>query len=113
MITAVLASPLLVAVVAALGGVVVAYLEHGRRQSKKTRADVKAAKYQVENDHSTNLREDLDEIAETARMTAAHVESLTREVRSLGKSVGGLRDDLRLEREERLVIEKRVDAFIS
>lgn len=109
----VLTSPVMVTVVTLVGGVIVAYMEHGRRESAKTRADVKAAKYQVENAHSTNLRDDLDVIAASGKDATEQTTALVGEVSALAKAVGGLRDDLRIERQERLQVAARLDAKLD
>lgn len=59
---------------------------------RKHGKDLGDIKHQVKNDHKTNLREDLDEIRDLV------LEGFARNDRSLE----GLRDELRLERQERI-----------
>lgn len=79
-----------VAVVTVIGLIAVAILN-------RTRQHAKAVRYQVENDHSTNLRDDADKYHGE---TAAKLDALVDAVASLGRSVGSVRDDVRQVRDE-------------
>lgn len=68
-------------------------VEWQRRQHNAVR-EVRA---QVKNSHSTNLRDDIDRV----------LRALERQEGALG----GIRTDMRVEREERLTLERRVDRF--
>lgn len=67
------------------------------------------AKEQVKNSHSTNLRDDLDalhdDVREALRLLTEHGADLKRH----GSEIGGLRADMRQERQERLHLSTRVD----
>lgn len=79
-----------VAIVTAIGLILVAIVNRTRQHSK-------AVRVQVENDHSTNFRDELDtrhtEILEK-------VDGAMKAIAALGKSVGSVRDDLRQVRDE-------------
>jgi hypothetical protein len=70
------------------------------------------AKEQVKNSHSTNLRDDMDrmhdDVREALRLIVEHGESLKRH----GSEIGGLRADIRQERQERLHLSQRVDTVM-
>lgn len=96
-----------VAVVSAIGLILVAIVN-------RTRQHTKAVRNQVENDHTTNFRDEQD---------VRHVELLTKfdgaleAIAGLGRSVGSIRDDLRQvrdelqgEREERLELRRDLRA---
>ena len=104
------------------------------RQYKTTRDDIrevsKTAKQinaQVTNDHASNLRNDVDETkgeatagkvaAETTLARTedilAHMETLIREVREQRKDIGGLREEVRNDREQHHTDIARVDRRID
>jgi hypothetical protein len=66
---------------------------------EKVSADIKATRHQVQNSHSTNLRDDIDAIAELGRMTL--------------RSVEALRDELAQERKERIAGDARFDQHVA
>lgn len=95
-----------VAVVSTLGTVVVAVLgllaEALRRHYRvisELRENTREAREQVKNSHGTNLRDDIDDL---------HVD-----VRQILTEMGRFRDDLALEREERLEVSRRLDAHLT
>lgn len=100
------------AIIGAVATIVVAYMERARRQTQALAKKVDQTHYQVQNDHKTNLRHDIDETRDAVqalqRETGEQNERILRELRSLSKSVGGLRDDLRVERQERMQLANRV-----
>jgi hypothetical protein len=76
-----------------------------RRQNKKLNKvgdHAEAARDQVQNSHKTNLRDDLDKVIEGL----ADVKAL---LRSQGKDISGMREEIRHERVERVYVEKRLD----
>lgn len=90
-----------VAVVSVVGGLALAGLglindRKIRRQSSRI-SDVHE---QVANSHTTNLRDDLDRVIEG-------IETLVDGQRRHDDDIGSLRDDLRVERQERLAMEAR------
>lgn len=81
-----------VAMISTVGAILVAILTRLNFKVNRVGRDAAEARDQTTNAHETNLREELDK---------RHAET-TDWFKSLSKSVGGIRDDLRLER-------KRVD----
>lgn len=79
-----------VAVVTAIGLILVAIVN-------RTRQHTKAVRTQVENDHEINFRDELDD---RHAEILAKVDAAAEAIAGLGKSVGGIRDDLRQVREE-------------
>lgn len=59
-------------------------------------------KHQVQNSHETNLRDDVDRVL-------TGVETLVEGQRRHTKEIAELRDDLRVERTERIDVERRLD----
>ncbi|AOT24953.1 hypothetical protein PBI_KALPINE_33 [Mycobacterium phage Kalpine] len=59
-------------------------------------------KDQVANDHSTNLRDDIDELVAAVRMVTTGLSDLKTDVRDVKQDIGGLREELRTERIERI-----------
>lgn len=112
-----------VSLVTLVGSVLLAVLgifgEYIRRKINAVTATVgtveehaREAKEQVKNSHDTNLRDDLDrmhdDIREALRLLGEHGDDLKRH----GSEIGGLRADMRLERDERLHLSKRVDTVM-
>lgn len=59
-------------------------------------------KDQVSNDHSTNLRDDIDELVAAVRQVTQGLGDLKTDVRDVKQDIGGLREELRTERIERI-----------
>ncbi|UJD20870.1 minor tail protein [Mycobacterium phage Zimmer] len=59
-------------------------------------------KEQVSNDHSTNLRDDIDELVMAVRQAISDVKDVKGDVRDVKSDIGGLREELRTERIERI-----------
>lgn len=102
-----------VALITTLGTFLVAILglaaEALRRHAKaldEVRQNTREAKEQVVNSHSTNLRDDIDDL----RKAIEHSIGLQHQH---GKEIAGLRADLRLERQERLEVSRRLDSHLS
>ena len=96
---------ILVALITTLGGVIVALIGFWGKVTE-IRDHTKEAKEQVKNSHTTNLRDDMDAIHEDVR---AALELLKQH----SKEIGGIREDIRQERDERLVLSKRLDAHLT
>jgi len=93
-------------VLVALIGVAVELL---RRQHKA----LGAVAHQVQNTHGTNLRDDVDTLLHGVDQLLngqAHHDELLREHAA---DIGGLREELRHERAERLDVERRLDARLN
>ena len=87
----------LVAVLAVTGIVAVTNFLSSRSQ----RADLREVKEQVANTHDTNLRHDVDKLING-------VSELIGQGRQTSKDIGGLREELRTERLERIEQSKRL-----
>ncbi|AOZ61271.1 minor tail protein [Mycobacterium phage DarthPhader] len=59
-------------------------------------------KNQVSNDHSTNLRDDIDELVAAVRQAISDVKDVKTDVRDVKGDISGLREELRTERVERI-----------
>ena len=77
-------------------------------RQQRIRADLSAVKDQVRNGHTTPMRSDLDGIAETLRAQGelladiqGRQDGTAKDIRGLREDVGGLRGELRDEREAR------------
>lgn len=88
-----------VALISALVTIVGMLAEGWRRQHKvltETRDNSRETREQTKNSHSTNLRDDIDDLHDSVRLTLT--------------SLADLRVDMRLEREERLDVARRLEA---
>ncbi|AKY03709.1 hypothetical protein AVT26_gp27 [Streptomyces phage Lannister] len=90
----------------ALIGAVVEMLRRQHNAIEEVRENAREARDQVANTHSTNLRDDLDDLHEDVREVLRVLQRHTEEI-------GGLRDDLRQERRERLAVSDRLDDHIN
>ncbi|AKY03633.1 hypothetical protein SEA_IZZY_26 [Streptomyces phage Izzy] len=90
----------------ALIGALVELLRRQNRAIEEVRENAQEARDQVANTHSTNLRDDLDDlhndVREVLRVLGQHSEE-----------IAGLRGDLRQERRERLAVADRLDDHIT
>lgn len=80
-----------------------------RRQNKalgEVRQDSAAAREQVQNSHTTNLRDDLDLLHDD-------VKSVLEMVRAHGYELGHLRRDVQQEQRERLAVAERLDSHMT
>ncbi|QGH80589.1 minor tail protein [Mycobacterium phage Rahalelujah] len=65
----------------------------------------------VSNDHSTNLRDDIDELMSEVRRAIQQVADVKVDVRDVRQDIGGIREDIRLERQERIAGDRiRIEA---
>lgn len=98
-----------VAAVTGAFGLLTLLLEGLRRQNKKlgkVAEHSEAARHQVQNSHTTNLRDDVDRVLDRLD------EVLAGQTRH-DKAIDGLRRDLGHEREERLAVSERLDHHIE
>jgi len=109
-----------VAIITGVFGLFGLLLERLRRDTKALHEDVRQTKYQVQNDHKTNLREDFDKMAGAVERVAGTVERIADTqsrheelLRSHGTSLGSIRDDSRMERQERILLGQRVETVAS
>lgn len=111
-----MSDPVLIALITSglgfLGGVV-GLLKRQDRKLSEVKENTAEARKQVQNSHSTNLRDDLDKvIAGLDRVLAGqarHDEAL----REHGQEISGLARDLSHERAERLAVSERLDRHID
>lgn len=116
-----------VSMIAAFASVIVALLgllaEGMRRNHNALRAvkkDTRGTREQVENSHSTNLRDDIDVIVEKIERVAEIAEGLAEGQQNMTIRVNQLRDDQHasrvdaaLERQERLAADDRIQEHIK
>ncbi|MEU5433814.1 hypothetical protein AB0G73_10595 [Streptomyces sp. NPDC020719] len=94
------------AVLAALVGVLVELVRRQGTALAEVREHAQEAREQVSNDHSTNLRDDVDRV----------IRGLDRVLDGQAqhsRDIAALRTDLAHERTERLVVAERLDAHIT
>ncbi|QMP84472.1 protein of unknown function DUF2746 [Streptomyces phage Endor1] len=87
-------------------GVVVEMLRRNHKALTEVQENAQIARDQVANSHSTNLRDDMDRLHDDVR-------EVLDVLRQHGKEIGGLREDLRQERVERLAVSDRLDHHLS
>lgn len=99
-----LAPTLGIALVSSVTAIIVALISHFplRRGVKAAQQDAAVTREQVQNSHKTNLRDDIDIVMDKIS------EVLTVQ-RSTSNDVRQLREDLAIERRERLAVADRVD----
>ncbi len=82
---------------------------------QEMRKDMQSVKHQVKNDHGTNLRDDLDKTAEITRegWNSVHhkLTSIEGNINNLTLDVGGLRSEMRHERDKTDDIVSRVHSL--
>lgn len=86
---------LFVAAIAALAGILIELI----RRHKMVAEDIAATREQVQNSHSTNLRDDIDQLHDTVRLVLSSTESL--------------RAELAQERRERMAVSNRLDTHLT
>ncbi|QEQ94058.1 membrane protein [Streptomyces phage Saftant] len=87
-------------------GVVVEMLRRNHKALAEVQENVSVARDQVANSHTTNLRDDMDRLHDDVR-------EVLDVLRQHGKEIGGLREDLRQERIERLAVSDRLDHHLT
>ncbi|WJN62724.1 tail needle protein [Streptomyces phage phiScoe15] len=87
-------------------GVVVEMLRRNHKALSEVQENAQIARDQVANSHSTNLRDDMDRLHDDVR-------EVLDVLRQHGKEIGGLREDLRQERIERLAVSDRLDHHLN
>jgi hypothetical protein len=99
----------LCAVLVALTGVVVELLRRQQKAIGAVKAHAEATRDQVQNSHGTNLRDDVDKLLlgvdDLLDGQRRHGDLL----RTHSRDIGGLREEIRHERAERLDIERRLN----
>lgn len=80
-----------------------------RRQNKV----IQGVRDQVQNSHETNLRDDVDRVLEGMDRLIEGQERHNDDLRQHGREIGGLRAEIRHEREERLAADQRIDRVIE
>ena len=111
---------IIVAFITATGAGMVAFMEKFRRDSKSQkeqiaalREDTAATRYHVQNDHKTNLREDVDRVMEGVNRLIEGQGRHDAMLATQSVAIQSIRDDLRVERIERINLERRVDDIIT
>lgn len=109
-----------VAIVTTAGGIGVAVVgalaEFVRRQGKainEVREHSQEARKQVQNSHSTNLRDDVDRVLAGIEKLVAGQANHAEALRQHGREIGGLRRDIAHERVERLEVARRLDGHLT
>lgn len=87
-------------------------LDKFRRDSKKQGEKIDAIRHHVQNDHKTNLRHDIDTVMDGMNKVLEGQARHDATLASHGASIGGIRDDLRLQRKEHIALQGRVDNLI-
>lgn len=86
------------AIVGAVAAIAVAaFGAYGNKRLNQQDQKLKAVHHQVANSHETNLRDDLDRVIDG-------IETLVEGQRRHDEEIAGLRDDFRIERQERLAL---------
>ena len=98
-----------VAIITTLGAVIVGLLGYLGVAHAGLRRDAKATREQVQNSHSTNLRDDLDDVRRNLALVLDSQQSNTALLRSHGYELGHLRRDIQQERSERERLDSRFD----
>ncbi|MFY1688187.1 DUF2746 domain-containing protein [Plantactinospora sp. WMMB782] len=93
----------LVAAVATVGAAAIAAIP-GLLQRRQLRE----VKEQVANNHSTNLRDDVDRVIDGLNNATAALAQVLENQRRHDAEIAGVRQDLRIEREERLTLARRI-----
>lgn len=100
-------------VLVALVGVLTEALRRHHKAITEVKENTREAREQVKNSHKTNLRDDLDTVVlllnKALENQAVHDESM----RTLSADIGGLRAEIRHERDERLEVSRRLDAHMT
>ncbi|WP_263729948.1 hypothetical protein [Cellulomonas sp. SG140] len=89
------------------------WFQRMRSDTKALRKDMAATKYHVANDHTTNLRDDVDRAIAGIDQLVEGQKRTDEILRQHSLSLGGIRDDARFERQERILLGKRLDDFIA
>lgn len=89
----------------ALIGVLVEMLRRQHKKLSEVKDHAAAARDQVQNSHKTNLRDDVDRVLRG-------LEDVKELIRTQGRDIAGLREEIRHERAERLDVERRFDDHV-
>lgn len=93
-------------IIVALLGLLAEAVRRTHNSLRSVKKDTRGTREQVENSHSTNLREDID------RLTSL-VETSVDGQRQLMNRIDQLHEDATLERRERLAADQRIDTHIA
>ncbi|AWY07591.1 membrane protein [Streptomyces phage Yosif] len=93
-------------VVVALIGALVEFMRRQHNAINDIREHAAEARDQVANTHSTNLRDDLDDLHSDVRQVLDVL-------RQHGSEISGIRAEIRQEREERLAVSDRLDNHLA
>lgn len=89
-------------------GILLTYLT---RQTQRLIKHSKATRWQVQNSHATNLRDDLDVIRDLVQKSVETGERALEATKENRYAIETLRGDLTVERRERIQLEDRVDGL--
>ena len=87
-----------------------------RRQGRaigQVREDTAASRDQVENNHESNLRDDVDKVLARLALVLDGQERHGVLLNNHAADIAGLREEIRLERRERLSVEDRLDTHLA
>ncbi|ONI83509.1 hypothetical protein ALI22I_34000 [Saccharothrix sp. ALI-22-I] len=94
-------------------GIVAGLLKRQDKKLSEVKEHTAEARKQVQNSHSTNLRDDLDKVISGLGQVLAGQARHDEALRQHGQEIGGLRRDLTHERAERLAVSERLDRHID
>jgi hypothetical protein len=101
------------AVFVALTGIVVELLRRQQKTIGAMKADAAATRDQVQNSHGTNLRDDVDKVLGGVDDLLAGQRRHDELLRAHARDIGGLRQEIRHERAERLDVERRLNRLTN
>ncbi len=90
------------ATVTAIGAIIVALVGIALELLRRNHKQLGTVRDQVQNKHSTNLRDDVDKVL-------SGLDDVKTILRQHGSEIGGIREELRHERAERLDVERRLN----
>lgn len=97
------------ALVTAIGAVLVALVGVALELLRRSHKRLGAVSEQVENNHASNLRDDVDRLLSGVDQLLDGQQNQDDLLREHTRDIGGLRAELRQERAERLDVERRMD----
>ncbi|MFF2493262.1 hypothetical protein [Agromyces sp. NPDC058064] len=86
------------AVVATIGGVMIAKINTAKKHAESAAASSATAAEQTANSHKTNLRDDIDKLTSIAQAAVDTAQASVDAVKTVQKDIGGLREENRLDR---------------
>lgn len=109
LLTAALEPSVQAAIVTAIGTILVALVGVALELLRRNHKRLGAVKDQVQNNHTENLRDDVDRLLSGVDQLLAGQEHQDQVLREHTRDINGLRTELRHERVERLDVERRMD----